>query len=97
MRKRISTLMIAVVALAAFGGTASVATAKHGADDPAGHVRQGRGADDAVGHVRHSGTDDSKARSARRGHRRSRHGRGADDRAGHVRHGHGADDGPNHS
>lgn len=96
MRKRISTLMIAVVALAAFGGTASVATAKHGADDPAGHVRQSGGADDPVGHVRHSGTDDSRARPARRGHRRERHGRGHD-RPGHGRRGHGADDGPNHS
>lgn len=39
MRKRISTLLIAVLALASFGGTASVATAKNGADDPAGHCR----------------------------------------------------------
>lgn len=68
MRKRVSTLLIAVLALAAFGGTASVATAKHGADDPAGHIRQSRGADDPVGHVRHSGADDSKLRHARRGH-----------------------------
>lgn len=86
MRKHI---LIAVLALAAIGGTTGVATAKQGADDPAGHVRQG--ADDVAGHVRHSGTAESKVRA----HRRARHGRGADDSAGHVRHS-GADDGPNH-
>jgi hypothetical protein len=79
------------------------AIARRGADDPAGHVRQGRGADDAVagnvhqcrgcddpvGHV--SGRDRVRdpAASGRRGH-------GADDPAGHVSGGHGADDGPDH-
>ncbi len=84
MRKRISTLLIAVLALAAFGGVTGAANAKQGADDPAGHVRQSHGA------------DDSKAGAKRRAHHRAHHARhGADDRAGHVRHG-GADDGPNH-
>jgi hypothetical protein len=32
-----------------------VALAKHGADDPVGHVRGGHGADDARGHARHGG------------------------------------------
>jgi hypothetical protein len=92
MRKRISTLLIAVLALAAFGGTASLATAKQGADDPAGHVRHS-GADDPAGHVRHNAADDAKkARAARRAHHR----RGADDGIRHARHGHGADDAPNH-
>src|SRR3954466_8728462 len=34
--------------------------AKHGADDPAGHVRGG-GADDPVGHARHGGDDPAGA------------------------------------
>jgi hypothetical protein len=84
MRKRIPTFLIAAVALAAFGGTAGIATAKHGADDPAGHVRGGHGADDRAGHVRHS----SRIRA-----KHARH--GADDGPGHRRHG--ADDGPNHT
>ena len=92
MRKHLSTLLIAALALAAFGGSAGIATAKNGADDPVGHVRHS--ADDGAGHVRHSGADDT-SRAARRAHRRGRH--GADDhRAGHVRRGHGADDAPNH-
>jgi hypothetical protein len=73
MRKRIPTFLIAALGLAAFGGTAGVATAKHGADDPAGHVRHDRGADDPAGHVRHS--------SHRRGHH-ARH--GADDGPNHT-------------
>jgi hypothetical protein len=80
MRKRISALLVAGLAIAAAGTTTSVALAKHGADDPAGHVRHARGADDGA---------KARAASAHRG-------RGADDAAGHVRHGHGADDGPNH-
>jgi hypothetical protein len=81
MRKRISALLVAGLAIAAAGTTTGVAVAKHGADDPAGHVRHARGADDGA-----------KARTATR----ARRGRGADDAPGHVRHGHGADDGPNH-
>jgi hypothetical protein len=83
MRKRIPTFLIAALGLAAFGGTAGVATAKQGADDPPGHVRHGRGADDGARHARSSS------------HRR--HGRGSDDGPGHRRHGRGSDDGPNHS
>jgi hypothetical protein len=37
--------------------TPVVALAKHGADDPRGHVRGGHGADDGAGHVRHGGDD----------------------------------------
>ena len=41
-------------------GLASATVARHGADDPVGHVRQARGADDAVGHVRQArGADDA--------------------------------------
>lgn len=47
MRKRITALLIAALAVAGIGGTASMATAKNGADDPAGHVR---GADDGPNH-----------------------------------------------
>jgi hypothetical protein len=80
MHKRITALLIAGLAVAAVGGSATVASAKHGADDPAGHVRHSRGADD---------TSKTAKTAVRRG-------RGADDAAGHQRHGHGADDGPNH-
>lgn len=93
MRKHLSTLIIGVLAVAAFGGSAGIATAKNGADDPVGHVRHS-GADDTAGHVRRSGADDTTRRATRRAHRRGRH--GADDRAGHTRRGHGADDAPNH-
>ena len=47
MRKRITALLIAALAVAGIGGTASMATAENGADDPAGHVR---GADDGPNH-----------------------------------------------
>jgi hypothetical protein len=36
----------------------TVAFARHGADDPVGHVRAGHGADDGPGHARHGGGDD---------------------------------------
>ena len=39
-------------------GTAGVASAKHGADDPAVHVRHSQGADDPAGHNRHGGGAD---------------------------------------
>jgi hypothetical protein len=85
---------IIVVAAAAFP---IAAQARHGADDPPGHVRQAshrvhqqsratevrHGSDDGPGHVRH-GSDDGP------GH--ARH--GSDDGPGHARHG--GDDGPNH-
>ena len=75
----------AIAAAMAFGGS-GIAQAKHGADDPAGHVRHAQGADDAV-KGKH-GADDP-AGDARRG-------RGADDPAGDNRAKHGADDRPNH-
>jgi hypothetical protein len=56
MRKRLLPVLIATASTAAVGGaTAGVASARHGADDPAGHVRHARGADDVKGHhrVRH--------------------------------------------
>ncbi len=81
MRKRITSLLVAGLAVAAAGMTPSVAAAKHGADDAAGHVRHSRGADD----------------SSTRSTSRQRRGRGADDRAGHQRRGRGTDDGPNHT
>ncbi len=103
MSKRISTLLIAALALAAIGGTTSVATAKQGADDPAADVRQGQGADDPAADIRHAGADDTTkvahkhATRHHRSHHRARHARGADDRAGHTRQGKRIDDGPNHS
>jgi hypothetical protein len=40
----------------------TVAFARHGADDPAGHVRHGRGADDGVRHARHGAGDGARHR-----------------------------------
>jgi hypothetical protein len=68
---------------------ASVAQAKHGADDPAGHKR---GADDVQPHFKH-GADDPAGHKRGRDDVRPHFKHGADDPAGHKR---GADDGPNH-
>ncbi|MEA2449381.1 MAG: hypothetical protein QOG63_1313 [Thermoleophilaceae bacterium] len=75
--KRILTLLIAG-SLALAGG----AQAKHGADDPAGHVRHGRGADDVQPHHKH-GADDPAGHVRHQHHRRHHHRHGADDPAGH--------------
>jgi ABC-type phosphate transport system substrate-binding protein len=73
--KRTSTKLTAFAAISALAlGGAGAAQAKHGADDPAGHQRQGKGADDVQPHFKH-GADD------RAGHRR--HGRGRDDGPNH--------------
>ena len=58
MRTRIAALLIAGLAVAGALGTAGVASAKHGADDPAVHVRHSQGADDPAGHNRHGGGAD---------------------------------------
>jgi hypothetical protein len=50
MRTRIAALLIVGLAVAGALSTAGVASAKHGADDPAGHVRHSQGADDRPGH-----------------------------------------------
>ena len=68
---------------------ADSAYARRGADDAAGHKRQGRGADDAKGHATIT-MQDEVIQEARRG-------RGADDAPGHKRQGRGADDGVGHA
>jgi Spy/CpxP family protein refolding chaperone len=45
------------IVLSLAGATPVVAFAKHGADDPAGHVRGGHGADDGARHTHHGGDD----------------------------------------
>lgn len=45
MRNRIVALSIAGLAIAAAVSNADLASAKKGADDPAGHIRQSQGAD----------------------------------------------------
>ncbi len=63
------------------------ASARHGADDPAGHVHQCRGCDDAPGHVRRArgaddaAGDDRRMRSRERENSRTedRRNRGSDD------------------
>ncbi|MBJ7471565.1 MAG: hypothetical protein JHD16_09705, partial [Solirubrobacteraceae bacterium] len=51
MRKFVHAALAASITLS-LGLAASPADARRGADDPAGHVRQGRGADDPAGHTR---------------------------------------------
>ena len=83
MKKRSSRLLIALMASAAlaFSGV-GVASAKNGADDPAGHVSGGHGVDDTA-------TGQSSAGAGHHHGKHHRHGRG------HGRHG--ANDGPNHT
>jgi Ni/Co efflux regulator RcnB len=79
MRHRITKAVLALTAITAFA-LPGVAQARHGADDPAGHVR----------HARHHHHTRHHHHSTVRHH--GRH--GADDGVAHARHG--ADDGPNH-
>ena len=62
----------AAVAAIAIGGTAGIAQARHGADDPAGHVRHGHGADDAQPHAKkkhhkHHGHHHARIEQSRQG------------------------------
>jgi hypothetical protein len=79
MSPRKITALAATAAIAL--GSAGAAQARHGADDPAGHVRHGGGADDAQPHAK---------RVAHKRHKHHRH-------AHLARHGRGNDDGPNHT
>lgn len=87
----VSPAMLAAPSSAAFTvvgtETMPILVARRAADDPAGHVRQGRGADDAAGAVRQGRGADDPAGAARQG-------RGADNPPGDVRRGRGADNPP---
>ena len=50
-----TTTKLAALAAAALMALTGSAQARHGADDPAGHVRHGHGADDGKKHQRHHG------------------------------------------
>jgi hypothetical protein len=77
------TARIAALSAIASLAIAGSAQAKHGADDPAGHVRHGNGADDVQPHHKR-GADDGKRHARHRHHHRGHHARhGADDPAGH--------------
>jgi hypothetical protein len=90
MKNRLAKTLLATTAIAAFALPAG-AQARHGADDPAGHVR----------HASHQTT--AKSSSAEHHTRtRDRHRHGArhdrnDDRVSGHRRGRGTDDGPNHT
>ena len=61
MRNRLAALLIAGLAVAGAIANAGVASAKHGADDPAGHIRHSQGADNPAGDVRCGhGRDDGR-------------------------------------
>jgi hypothetical protein len=76
MDPRKITALAATAAIAL--GSAGAAQARHGADDPAGHVRHGGGADDAQPHAKRV------AHKHHRHHGHHRRGRGADDGANHT-------------
>jgi hypothetical protein len=50
MRKQTAKLLLLLSIVASLGAIPATASAKHGADDPAGHVSGGGGADDPAGH-----------------------------------------------
>lgn len=92
--KKLATILslIAVLAVA----VPVTAQARHGADDPVGHVRHvghGRAGDDRSAQKSPSATKATAAKATKADGR----GRGADDAPGDNRGGHSADDGPNHS
>jgi hypothetical protein len=104
MRNRLTKIFLAVVAVAALAVPAG-AQARHGADDPAGHVRHAAHSTSAAAKStpsqsrhrhrhrhRHHGRHDARRADGRSQSR----GRGADDATGERR-GRGTDDGPNHS
>lgn len=85
---KVAGLGLAAASVFAF---APAAFARHGADDPAGHVRQeDRRAD------RQNDRAAEKATDVRREDRAAEARHGADDKPGDVRHGRGADDAPGH-
>jgi hypothetical protein len=84
MNPRSKKTLLTITAIAALAAP-GVAQARHGADDPAGHVRNS-GGDDVRAGSSSSSTHQTRTRSGRHGaHHTSSHRR------------HGADDGPNHS
>jgi hypothetical protein len=85
MQNRLAKTLLTASAVIALAAPAA-AQAKHGADDPAGHVRHG---------VHHTSSKSASATHRHR-HRHHHHSRVSDDHvAGHHRGG--ADDGPNHT
>jgi Ni/Co efflux regulator RcnB len=89
--KKTLLTITAIAALAAPG----VAQARHGADDPVGHVRHS-GGDDVRSSSSSSSSSASTHKQRTRTRTRTRSGRhGAHHTSSHRRHG--ADDGPNHS
>lgn len=81
-----------VVALVGVAAPAT-ALARHGDDDPVGHVRHS--GDDAPGHVRHSSSSSARSTAAKAATSAThiRRSRGLDDAPGHLRRSRGADDG----
>lgn len=88
MQSRLAKTLLTASAVIALAAPAA-AQAKHGADDPVGHVRHG---------VHHTSSKSSSATHRHRHRHGGRHhSRVSDDRAaGHSR-GRGTDDGPNHT
>jgi hypothetical protein len=76
MKARKLTALAAAATMAIGGAGAGVAQAKHGADDPAGHVRHGNGADDAQPH--------HKAAKHKHHRHHGHHRHGADDGPNHT-------------
>jgi hypothetical protein len=97
---RTRTIRIAALSAVASLALAGGASAKNGADDPAGHVRHG--ADDGVVHVRngaddpanHDARDDRVKKDTKKARHHRHHGRHHRHAGRHAKHG--ADDGAGH-
>ena len=84
MKTTLAMIALGLAVITTTGLASSPAFARKGADDAAGHVRQGRGTDDTPGHIRGGHGADDPAGDDRGGKR------------GGKRKG-GSDHGPNHA
>jgi hypothetical protein len=97
--KKLATLLSLIALLAVAVPVA--AQARHGADDPVGHVRHGgdgrAGDDRRARQSTGTTTVTTAATTAAKAATNDGRGRGTDDAPGDDRGSHGSDDGPNHS
>jgi hypothetical protein len=99
MKFTLTSIALGFTILTAAALSTTPSFARQGADDPAGHVRQGRGADDGAGHVRRCRGCDDLLNTDGRGRSGDDHGRGrgGDDNGKGGKGRGGNDDGPGHT